>query len=79
MATSLFMSEFEETVLRDLAELKANMRWLIGNGHAGCIQELTERVDRHEKIVQRFTGIAGVVAGLLTLLHVAVDYLRLHR
>jgi hypothetical protein len=66
-------------VVLTLDELKAHMRWLIGNGKPGCIQELTARVDRHEQLVQRLTGIGGALAGLLTLLHIAVDYLKLHR
>jgi len=73
------MTEFEKQVLADLAELKANMRWLVGNGRAGVIHELSERVDQHERFVQRAGGIGAVIAGLLTLLHVAVDYLKLHR
>lgn len=71
------MSDFEQQVLADLAELKANMRWLIGNGHNGCIQELTERVEHHEKFVQRMGGIGAAAAGLLTLVHLAIDYLRI--
>jgi hypothetical protein len=72
------MSDFEQQVLKDLTELKAHMRWLIGNGKPGCIQELAARVERHERLVQRVTGIGAALGGLLTLLHVGVDYLRLH-
>lgn len=72
------MTDFEKQVLADLAELKANMHWLIGNGRAGVIRELTERVDRHERLVQRVSAIGALLAGLLTLLHVGVDYLKLH-
>lgn len=72
------MSDFEEQVLKDLSELKVHMRWLIGNGKPGCIQELAARVERHEQLVQRATAIGAALAVLLTLLHVAVDYLRLH-
>jgi hypothetical protein len=72
------MSDFELQVLKDLTELKAHMRWLIGNGKPGCIQELALRVERHERLVQRATGIGAALAGLLTLLHVGVDYFKLH-
>ncbi len=72
------MTDFEKQVLADLAELKANMRWLVGNGRAGVIQELTERVDQHERLVQRAGGFGALLAGLLTVLHVAVDYMKLH-
>ena len=53
------MTDFEKTVLADLSELKAHMRWLVGNGKAGCIQELTQRVERHERFVQRMGGIVA--------------------
>jgi hypothetical protein len=71
------MSEFEKQVLADLAELKANMRWLVGNGKAGVIQDLATRVDRHERLLQRAGGLAAAAAGFVTLVHVAIDYLRL--
>lgn len=72
------MTDFEKTVLADLSELKAHMRWLVGNGNAGCVHELAERVERHEKFIQRAGGIGAAFAGLITLIHVAIDYLRLH-
>ena len=72
------MTDFERQVLSDLSELKANMRWLVGNGKPGCIQQLSDRVDRHERFVQRVGGITALLATLLTLLHVGIDYLRLH-
>ncbi len=53
------------------------MRWVIGNGGQGKMQEIEERVERHEAYLQRFTGIATAVAGLLTVFHVAIDYLRM--
>lgn len=71
------LTEFEQKVLSDLAELKANMRWVIGNGNDGKMQELEGRVDRHEAYLQRFTGIASAIAGMLTLFHLAIDWLRL--
>lgn len=70
------MSDFEEKVLSDLSELKTHMRWVIGNGNEGKIQELEERVQKHEAYLQRFTGIASAMATVLTLFHVAIDYLR---
>ncbi len=74
----IVVTDFERQVLADLAEIKTNMRWLLGNGKPGCIQELTARVERHERVVQRFTGIGGLLAGLLTLVHFGLDYLRMH-
>ena len=59
-----------------LNELKAHMRWVVGNGNEGKIQEIEGRVDRHEAYLQRFTGIGAALASLLTLFHFAIDYLR---
>ena len=68
------MTEFERQVLSDLADLKADMRWLVG-AH-GKVQELEERVDKHEAYLQRFTGVATALAGLITLFHLAIDLVR---
>jgi len=73
------MSDFEQKVLSDLAEVKAHMRWLVGNGNEGKIQELQEQVTRHEAFLQRFTGIATAVACLLTVVHFAIDLLKYKR
>ena len=73
------ISEFERQVLEDLAEIKTNMRWLLGNGKPGFIQELTERVDRHERVVQRFAGVGCVFAALMTVAHVVLQFLRVSR
>ncbi len=61
------MTDFERTVLADLAELKAHMRYLVGSGNAGRVHELAQCVERHERWIQRAGGI-----------HVAIDYLRMH-
>jgi hypothetical protein len=71
------LTEFESKVLSDLAELKANMKWVIGNGNQGKMQEIEERVERHEAYLQRFTGIAAAVGCLITMFHLAIDFLRL--
>ncbi len=69
------LTDFEQKVLSDLGELKANMRWVIGNGNQGKIQEIEERVERHEACLQRFTGVATAVASILTFFHLAIDYM----
>ncbi len=69
------LTEFEERVLSDLAELKTNMHWIVGNGNSGKIQQIEERVDRHEAYLQRFTGVATAIGSLLTFFHFAIDYL----
>ncbi len=71
------MTNFEERVLRDLGELKAHMRWIVGNGNEGKIKELEGRIQKHEAALQRTAGL-GVAAGiLLTLMHLVLDGLRL--
>ena len=70
------LTEFEQQVLSDLATLKTDMKWLVGNGNQGKFQELEQRVEHHEAYLQRFTGIATAVASLLTLFHLAIDFLR---
>ncbi len=69
------MTDFERQVLADLAELKANMRWLIGNGSPGVIKELSDRVAAHEAFLQRARGVGMLLAALLTLIHFGIDYL----
>lgn len=77
--SSCTLTEFEAKVLSDLAELKANMRWIIGNGGQGRMQEIEERVERHEAFLQRFAGIATAAGCLITVFHLAIDYLRWRR
>jgi len=61
------------------AELKTDMRWLIGNGSPGRLQELQARVEHHEAMLQRALGIGAAGAILLTLIHIGIDYLRCHQ
>jgi hypothetical protein len=70
------MTAFERQVLADLAELKSQMRALMGNGQPGRVRELERRVAQHERLVQRAGGIGAAIAFALTLLHVALDLLR---
>ena len=72
------INEFEQRVLADLSEMKAHMRWLVGNGKPGRLQELERRVEEHEKFVQRAGGIGATVGVVLTLIHFAIDYMRVH-
>jgi hypothetical protein len=72
------MTDFEQRVLEDLSELKAQMKWLVGNGHPGKIRELEQRVERHEAFVNRAGGISAALATLLTMLHVGLEYVRNH-
>lgn len=72
------MTEFEGQVLADLSVLKSQMKQLMGIGQPGRLNHLEERVDRHEKSVQRMKGVAGAAGGMLTIFHLAVDYFRRH-
>lgn len=71
------MTDFERQVLADLGELKSQMHDLLGDGQPGRLRRLEDRVERHESLVQRATGIGAIIAALLTLLHVAIDYFRI--
>ena len=72
------MTEFEGQVLADLSVLKSQMRQVMGIGQPGRLNQLEERVERHERSVQRMKGVAGATGGLLTLVHLALDYFRRH-
>jgi hypothetical protein len=68
------MTEFEGQVLADLSVLKSQMKQL--TGQPGRLSQLEERVERHERSVQRMKGFVGAAGGLLTAFHLVVDYLR---
>lgn len=72
------MTEFEGQVLADLSVLKAQMRALMGIGEPGRLVQLEQRVDRHERGMQRMRGVAGAAGGVLAVLHLAIDYFRKH-
>ena len=70
------MTTFEEQVLSDLATLKSEMKTLVGNGQPGRMKQLEQRVEKHEALVQRLSGIWALSAVVLTMLHLGLDYLR---
>jgi hypothetical protein len=70
------MTEFEGQVLADLSVLKNQMNQLIGIGQPGRLTRLEERVELHERSVQRMKGLLGAAGGLLTVFHLAIDYFR---
>ena len=49
---------------------------VLGIGQPGRLANLEERVERHERSVQRMKGLVGAAGGLLTVFHLAVDYFR---
>jgi hypothetical protein len=73
------MDGFEERVLSDLSELKVHMRWVVGNGNEGKIQEMEERLNRHETHLQRMMGVGSAIAAAITVMNLVVNFLRLHR
>ncbi len=70
------MTEFEAQVLSDLSALKSQMHALLGVGQPGRLTNLEERVDRHERTVQRMKGFGGLLSVALTLFHVALDFVK---
>lgn len=70
------MTEFEGQVLADLSVLKSQMKHLLGIGQPGRLTQLEDRVELHERSVQRMKGLMGAVGGLLTVIHLAIDYFR---
>lgn len=71
------MSEFERTVLADLATLKAEMKILLGNGQPGRLRQIELRVEQHEQLVQRASGIGALFGLVLTLVHLGIDWFKL--
>ena len=70
------MTEFEGQVLADLSVLKNQVNQLLGIGQPGRIAQIEERVERHERSVQRIKGVFAAFGGLLTMVHLAMAYLR---
>jgi len=70
------LTEFEGQILAELSVLKSQMRQLLGMGQPGRLAQLEERVERHEHAVQRLKGLAGAFGGVLTIIHLAIDYIR---
>jgi hypothetical protein len=70
------MTEYEGQVLAELRVLQSQMKQLLGVGQPGRLTQLEERVERHEQSVQRMKGLAGAFAGMLTLVHLAIDFVR---
>ena len=70
------MTEFEGQVLGDLRVLKSQIDQLLGIGQPGRLTQIEERVERHERSVQRVKGFTAAVGALVTLVHLAIDFLR---
>jgi hypothetical protein len=70
------MTEFEGQVLGELRVLKSQIDQLLGIGQPGRLAQIEERVERHERSVQRLKGFTGAIGALVTLAHLAIDFLR---
>jgi hypothetical protein len=70
----LQMNDFEAQVLADLCVLKTQMKEIVGNGQPGRLARIEARMHEHERAVQRMKGFAAAFGGLLTVAHVAVDF-----
>ncbi|HZL27833.1 MAG TPA: hypothetical protein VFC39_15005 [Acidobacteriaceae bacterium] len=68
------MNDYEKQVLQDLSVLKSQMQQLMGIGQPGRLHMLEERVEMHEKSVQRMKGLAAAFGGLLTIVHLAIAW-----
>jgi hypothetical protein len=68
------MTEFEAQTLADLKVLKSQMSQLLGVGQRGRLTEVEDRLLSHEQALQRMRGMVGAFGGLLTAVHLAIDY-----
>jgi hypothetical protein len=69
------MTDFEAQVLADLSVLKSQMKQVMGIGQPGRLTQLESRMHDHERAVQTMKGLMGAFGGLLTILHLAIDFL----
>jgi hypothetical protein len=70
------MTDFEAQVLADLSVLKNQMVTLVGDGNAGRIGAIEQRVTQHEERFQSARGFAIAIGGLVTLVQFILDFLR---
>jgi hypothetical protein len=70
------MTEFEAQVLSDLRVLKSQMDQLMGVGQPGRLVQIEERIERHERGMQRMRGFVSAVSAAMAMLHIAIDLLR---
>ncbi len=70
------MTSFETKVLEDLSALKAQMNHLMGVGQPGRLHQLEQRVECHERNMQRMRGVSGAFGGALGLVQLVLFVLR---
>ena len=69
------MNDFERTVLADLATLKTEMKILLGNGQPGRLRQLESRVEQHEALVQRASGVGALIGVVLTDVRHGIEWM----
>jgi len=74
--TSYRVHSFEDVVIADLSVLKSQMKQVLGIGQPGRLTQLEDRVEQHERSVQRMKGLLGAGGAVLAVFHLAIDYLR---
>lgn len=70
------MTDFEQRVLEDLSGLKVQMHQLMGIGQPGRLHLLEQRVECHERNMQRIKGISGAFGSALGLAQLVLFVLR---
>ena len=68
------MTDFEAQILADMKVLKSQMEQLLGIGQPGRMAHVEDRLLHHEQALQRMKGMMGAFGGLLTAVHLAIDY-----
>ena len=63
-------------VAHDLSVMKNQMSTLLGDGNSGRIAVIEDRVDQHERSLQRAKGFAVAISAVFTLIQCVVELLR---
>ncbi len=70
------MTDFEQKVLEELSALKVQMHQLMGIGQPGRLHMLEQRVECHERSMQRLRGVTGALGGAFGIVQLVVFVLR---
>lgn len=49
------------------------IRWIVGNGNEGKMQELEMRVQKQEALLQRLAGVGASLMALITIFNLAIN------
>jgi len=69
------MTEFEAQVVGDLKVLKSQMEQILGIGQKGRLAQIERQLTMHDQNLQRMKGMMGAVGGILTVVHIAIDFI----